>query len=90
MPGHPALGCFIWRPEADANCNEQTGLPPWGAMPLLWVTRKWNATWACRRCLVHIWNIAPGVLDQILDRYYDEVYPATPTVRQATTDIPED
>eukprot|EP00959_Pyramimonas_sp_CCMP1952_P367811 7704462-Pyramimonas_sp.AAC.1 len=36
MPGHPALGCFIWRPEAGANCNEQTGLPSWDAMPLLW------------------------------------------------------
>ena len=59
-------------------------------MPFLSVTRKWNATWACRRCLVHIWNIAPGALDQILDRYSDEACPATPAVRQATTDIPED
>eukprot|EP00959_Pyramimonas_sp_CCMP1952_P127604 2669135-Pyramimonas_sp.AAC.1 len=28
-PGRPALGCFVWRPESEAMCNEQTGLPPW-------------------------------------------------------------
>eukprot|EP00959_Pyramimonas_sp_CCMP1952_P268418 5612188-Pyramimonas_sp.AAC.1 len=59
-------------------------------MPSLWIRQQWNAEWACRRCLVHIWNIAPGVLDRILDHYSDQVYPAIPTLRQATAEAPED
>eukprot|EP00959_Pyramimonas_sp_CCMP1952_P403983 8465085-Pyramimonas_sp.AAC.1 len=66
-------------------CNEQTGLPPWDLMSSLWMKQQWNAEWACRRCLVHIWNVAPGVLDYILDRYSTEVYPAIPTKRQTTS-----
>eukprot|EP00959_Pyramimonas_sp_CCMP1952_P294452 6158860-Pyramimonas_sp.AAC.1 len=26
-PGRPALGCFMWRPDAEASCSEQTGPP---------------------------------------------------------------
>eukprot|EP00959_Pyramimonas_sp_CCMP1952_P321502 6727555-Pyramimonas_sp.AAC.1 len=25
--GCPALGCFMWRPEPEVQCSEQTGLP---------------------------------------------------------------
>eukprot|EP00959_Pyramimonas_sp_CCMP1952_P208658 4364783-Pyramimonas_sp.AAC.1 len=41
--GSPALGCFMWRPEPGAPCNEQTGPPPWGLMPTLWTQQQWNA-----------------------------------------------
>eukprot|EP00959_Pyramimonas_sp_CCMP1952_P333206 6977133-Pyramimonas_sp.AAC.1 len=59
-------------------------------MPTLWTQQEWNAGWPCRRCLVHIWNIAPGTLDRIMDRDYSKVYPATSTKRAATAELQED
>eukprot|EP00959_Pyramimonas_sp_CCMP1952_P090128 1886756-Pyramimonas_sp.AAC.1 len=59
-------------------------------MPSLWIKQQWNAEWACRRCLVHIWNAAPGVRDRILDHYSTDVFPAISTKRQTTSEVPED
>eukprot|EP00959_Pyramimonas_sp_CCMP1952_P385939 8088401-Pyramimonas_sp.AAC.1 len=80
----------MWRPEPEAQCNEQTGLPSWDMMPALWTRQQWNAGWACRRCLIHMWNVAPGVLDHILDHRSSEVCPTAPTKRKATAEVPED
>ena len=59
-------------------------------MPTLWTQQQWNAGWACRRCLIHIWNVAPGTFDRILEQYSSKVYPTTPTKRTATAEVQED
>eukprot|EP00959_Pyramimonas_sp_CCMP1952_P217545 4549577-Pyramimonas_sp.AAC.1 len=59
-------------------------------MPSLWIKRQWNASWACRRYLVHIWDIAPGALDRVLDQCSNEICPASPTKRPATSEISEE
>eukprot|EP00959_Pyramimonas_sp_CCMP1952_P079914 1670959-Pyramimonas_sp.AAC.1 len=80
----------MWRPEPEVQCSEQTGLPSWEMMPTLWTRQQWNAGWACRRCLIHIWNVAPDVLDHILGHHSSEVYPTAPTMRKTTAEVPED
>eukprot|EP00959_Pyramimonas_sp_CCMP1952_P390047 8174009-Pyramimonas_sp.AAC.1 len=59
-------------------------------MPNLWIRQQWNAEWACRRCLIHIWNVAPGVLDHILDHHSPEVRPTAHAKRKTTAEVPED
>eukprot|EP00959_Pyramimonas_sp_CCMP1952_P425039 8902756-Pyramimonas_sp.AAC.1 len=56
-------------------------------MPALWTQRRWNAGWACRRCHILIWSVAPGTLDYILDQQSSRVYPAAPAKREAAAEV---
>eukprot|EP00959_Pyramimonas_sp_CCMP1952_P360355 7545983-Pyramimonas_sp.AAC.1 len=44
------------------------GLPPVQLMKEMFLSKRWHASWCCKGCLIHQWDMAPSAVQRVLDR----------------------